>query len=61
MKHTYYPAEDEQKTKTDLVARFLHSAFNGSVGSMALHLLGNQKASKQELEDIKALIAKLEK
>jgi predicted transcriptional regulator len=61
MKHMYYPAEDEHKTKNDLVARFLHATFNGSVGSMALHLLGNQKPSKQELEEIKALIAKLEK
>jgi BlaI family penicillinase repressor len=61
MKHIYYPAEDEQKTKADLLTKFLHSTFNGSVGSMALHLLGNQKPSKLELEEIKALIAKLEK
>ena len=61
MKHIYYPAEDEQKTKSELLERFLNSTFNGAVGNMVLQLLGNQKASKKELQQIKAFINKLEK
>src|SRR6195952_3341981 len=49
MKHIYHVAEDEQKTKDHLVDRFVDSVYQGSAGKLVMQLLGNQKASKEEL------------
>ena len=61
MKHVYSAAMEEQKTKSVLLNRFVDSLYNGSSGSLVLQLLGNKKPSKKELEEIKALLSKLDK
>jgi BlaI family transcriptional regulator, penicillinase repressor len=61
MKHIYHAAIEEQKTKSDLLERFVDSMYNGSASSLMLHLLGNKKTSKKELEAIKEMLSKFEK
>jgi len=60
MKHIYSAAMDEQKMKGLLLDKFVDNMYNGSAGSLVLQLLGNKKASKNELDAIKDLLRKLE-
>jgi BlaI family transcriptional regulator, penicillinase repressor len=61
MKHIYSPAAEEQKTKGQLLDKFVESIYNGSPSSLMMQLLGNKKTSKKELEAIKELLSKLDK
>jgi predicted transcriptional regulator len=61
MKHIYHPVEEEQKTKSALLERFVDSMYNGSPSSLLIQLLGNKKASKRELQAIKDFINQLDK
>ena len=61
MKHIYSAAMEEQTMKGMLLDKFVDNMYNGSAGSLVLQLLGNKKASKNELEAIKELLKKLEK
>ncbi len=61
MKHIYSPAQEEQKTKSFLLDRFVNSMYNGSASSLVMQLLGNKKASKKELQAIKDFLNQLEK
>lgn len=60
MKHVYSPLLEEQSTKGLLLDRFLDATFNGSAATLLMQLLGNKKASKDELDEIKALINKID-
>lgn len=59
MKHIYEPVQEEQKTKSYLLDRFVDSMFQGSASSLMMQLLGNKKTSKKELEKIRELLEKL--
>ncbi|HVX49501.1 MAG TPA: BlaI/MecI/CopY family transcriptional regulator [Chitinophagaceae bacterium] len=59
MKHIYKPALEEDRTKGAMLERFVDNMYNGSVSSMMMALLGNDKTSKEELEKIKALLNNL--
>jgi len=61
MKHIYIPVEEEQKTKSLLLDRFVDALYNGSASNLMMQLLGNKKTSKNELQAIKDLINKLDK
>lgn len=61
MKHVYSAAMEEQKMKGLLLDKFVDNMYNGSAGNLVLQLLGNKKASKNELEAIKDLLSKLDK
>ena len=61
MKHIYYPAEAEHKTKNFLLEKFLNSMYNGSASSLVMQLLGNKKTSKKELKLIKEMLGKIDK
>ncbi len=61
MKHVYEPAQEEQKTKSFLLDRFVDSMFQGSASSLMVQLLGNKKTSKKELEKIRQLIENFHK
>ena len=50
----------EPLSQNHLLDRFLETAFGGSASHLVLQVLGNHKASKEELEQIKNLINKLE-
>jgi predicted transcriptional regulator len=59
MKHVYEPVQEEHKTKSYLLDRFVDSMFQGSASSLMMQLLGNKKTSKKELEKIRQLLEKL--
>lgn len=61
MKHVYSAAMEEQKMKGLLLDKFVDNMYNGSAGNLVLQLLGNKKASKNELQAIKDLLNKLDK
>jgi predicted transcriptional regulator len=60
MKHVYSPLLEEKSTKGLLLDRFLDATFNGSAATLLMQLLGNKKTSKDELDEIKALINKID-
>jgi predicted transcriptional regulator len=59
MKHIYRPALEEDRTKGAMLERFVDNMYNGSVSSMMMALLGNDKTSKEELEKVKAFLNNL--
>lgn len=61
MTHIYRAAEEENKTKGHLLDRFVTTMYEGSTSKLMMQLLGNKKASKEELAEIKKLIKDLEK
>src|ERR1700709_1006961 len=61
MKHVYSAAVEEQKFKGFLLDRFVDSLYNGSAASLMVQLLGNKKASKEELDQIRKLLDKMDK
>jgi predicted transcriptional regulator len=56
VKHIYSAATEENKTKRFLLNRFVDSLYNGSVSSLMMHLLDNNKASAAELDAIRKLL-----
>ena len=61
MKHIYRVAEDEQKTKEHLLLKFVDSMYKGSASKLVMQLLGNKKASKEDIASIKEILDKLDK
>ena len=59
--HTYTAAYKMEETQQALLDKVLESAFGGSASKLVMQALGNKKASKEELAEIKELIDKLEK
>ena len=58
--HVYAAAQPQQKTQRRLVDDLLERAFAGSASQLVLQALSTQKASPQELEEIRALLDELE-
>lgn len=58
--HIYFANISEEGTKGNLLNDFLKSTFNGSTRNLVMHALGNNEISEKELEEIKALINKIE-
>ena len=58
--HIYEASINEEATQKELLQKFVDSTFRGSAMKMVMQALGNHKASDQELEEIKALIEKIE-
>ncbi len=56
MKHIYIPVEAEEKTKVQLLDRFVNTLYKGSASQLMMQLLGNEKTSKKEIEEIKRLL-----
>src|SRR5215217_1465723 len=61
MKHVYTAAQEETKTKSQLLDRFVETMYNGSASSLMLQLLGNKKTSKEEIKQIRELLNKMDK
>ncbi|MFT3674282.1 MAG: BlaI/MecI/CopY family transcriptional regulator [Chitinophagaceae bacterium] len=59
MKHIYSPLLDEEKTKGQVLGRFVDSMYNGSVSSLVMALIDNEKTSARELQVLKELAQKL--
>jgi BlaI family penicillinase repressor len=60
MKHVYSAAEEEGKTKSFLLDRFVETMYEGSASNLMMQLLNNKKTSQKELDEIKNLIKKLD-
>jgi BlaI family penicillinase repressor len=61
MKHIYAPVQAEIKTKDQLLDRFVNTLYKGSTANLVMQLLGNEKTSKEELEEIKKMLNDLDK
>ena len=58
--HTYTALVRESDTKGLLLQHFVDNAFKGNTARLVMQALGNHEASAEELDEIKALIAKIE-
>ncbi len=56
--HVYQAAYTEDQTQRQLVSDLLDRAFDGSAAKLVLQALASNKASPQELDDIRKLINK---
>jgi predicted transcriptional regulator len=61
MKHIYSSADDESKTKTLLLDKFVDTLYDGSASQLMMQLLGNKKTTKRELDAIRELLKKMDK
>ncbi|MEZ4932280.1 MAG: BlaI/MecI/CopY family transcriptional regulator [Saprospiraceae bacterium] len=59
--HIYDAAISQEETQRDLLGKFVDNVFGGSAMNLVMQALGDHDASKAELEQIKALIEKMEK
>ena len=58
--HVYEAAVQESDTQKKLLKDFVNNTFDGAAMKLVMQTLGQHKASKEELSQIKALIDKLE-
>jgi len=58
--HIYTAALKESQNQKRMVADLLKGAFRGSRSKLVMQILGDNKASKEELDQIKALIKQIE-
>lgn len=59
--HLYYPVVEKKQTQGRILNTLVETAFGGSAASLVMQVLGNHKASKEELDKIKDLIQHIEK
>jgi BlaI family penicillinase repressor len=59
--HIYIAAIDAEKTQRQLVRDLLHRAFGGSPAPLVLQALSEERASAEELAEIRRLIDRLQK
>ena len=59
--HVYHPNIEKEKTRSNLLDRFLENTFAGSASEMVMQLLGNHKTSPEELQKIKDILNEIEK
>ncbi|GAB3778695.1 transcriptional repressor BlaI [Spirosoma horti] len=59
--HTYTALVSEEDTQRGLVDRFVETAFRGSASKLVMQVLGQHKASRQELDEIKRLLNDLDR
>ena len=59
--HIYQPAVTRQKTQKQFLDKMINTLFAGSSTQLVLQALGNQKASKDELEEIQKYLDNLKK
>ena len=60
MTHIYGSLLDEQKTKKVVLDKLVDSMYNGSVKGLMLELLGHDKTSSKDWEEIKQLLTKMD-
>lgn len=59
--HVYFPAVDAQVTQKSLLNNFVSTAFGGSAKNLVMQALGQGNPSKEELNEIREFLDKLEK
>ena len=58
--HLYAAAIAKEDTQDKLLDNFLDRAFGGSVKGLVMRALGSRKASRKDIQELKALIDRLE-
>ncbi len=58
--HIYDARLNQDETQLRLIDQFLETTFGGSAKKLVMQVLGNKKPGKRELDEIKALINRLE-
>ncbi|WP_436515214.1 BlaI/MecI/CopY family transcriptional regulator [Ekhidna sp. To15] len=58
--HLYSPAVEQSDIQQVMLGGFVNKLFNGSAKNLILQTLGNQKPSRDELDEIRAMLDKLE-
>jgi BlaI family transcriptional regulator, penicillinase repressor len=58
--HVYEAKVNEETTQKHMLDKFLDMAFRGSASKLVMQALGNHKASKEELNQIRNLLDKIE-
>jgi len=58
--HIYHAVARQEDAQVRMLDRLLQTAFGGSASKLVMQALGNHKTSEEELNEIKALIKKLE-
>ncbi len=58
--HIYEASAERERTQQNLLDTFVDNVFSGSAMNLVMQALGNHQASKAELDEIKALISKIE-
>ena len=59
MKHIYSAALEERGTKGQLLSRFIDTMYRGDVGNMMVALLGNEKTSAKDLQQLRDMLDKM--
>ncbi|MEM1358979.1 MAG: BlaI/MecI/CopY family transcriptional regulator [Bacteroidota bacterium] len=59
-KHIYAASIAQEDTQNSLLDTFMNRTFGGSAKALAMRALGNYKTSKEDIDELKALINKLE-
>jgi len=59
-KHIYKAVASEEDIQQKLLDRFLNTAFGGSAMKLVMQALGNHKATREEIEEIRKLLNKKE-
>lgn len=60
MKHIYHPLLEEKSTKGQLINQMVNSLFDGSKANLVMQLIGNTKATRKELEEIKQMLRQID-
>lgn len=58
--HIYHPAVKENATQSNLLDSFIEKTYRGSAMQMVMQVLGNKKASADEISELKKFIKDLE-
>lgn len=59
-KHIYRAAIAREDTQDKLLDTFLNRAFGGSAKGLVMRALGNYRSSKQDIEELKSLLDRME-
>ena|SRR5690242_990295 len=59
--HVFHAAISKEKTQKRFLADLVQRVFEGSPSQLVLHALGSQRASREELREIRALLNRLDK
>lgn len=59
--HVFEAAVSQQQTQGQMLKKMIDTVFNGSATQLVMQALGNHKASKQELEEIRQYLSDMEK
>jgi BlaI family transcriptional regulator, penicillinase repressor len=59
--HVYEAVQPEEKTKRELAMDVLQRVFDGSASELMMHALSGQKASKEEIDEMRRLLNEYER